>query len=125
MVKNSLRKNKEGDFDLRLTRTLYRYRCTPNSTTGASPSELFLGRKLRTHIDLLHPDLSEKVLEKQEAQKVGHDGKVAERTYRKGDSVYARNYQKGDKWLKGKIASVLGTRTYMVELEIGVSVKIY
>ena len=130
VVKNGLRKNREGDFDLRLTRALYRYRFTPPppppappTTTGASPSELFLGRKLKTHMDLITPDLSEKVLEKQKAQRAGHDRKVVERTYREGDTVYARNYQSGDKWLRGKIANVLGTRTYMVELETGVSVK--
>ena len=81
VVKNGLRKNRERDFDLTLTRALYRYHFTPHATTGASPSELFLGRKLKTHMDLIHPDLSEKVLEKQKAQRAGHDRKVVERTY--------------------------------------------
>ena len=118
VVKNGLRKNREGDFDLRLTRALYLYRFTPHATTGASPSELFLGRKLKTHMDLIHPDLSEKVLEKQKDQRVGHNRKVVERTYREGDTVYARNYQSGDKWLRGKIANVLGTWTYMVKRHV-------
>ena len=109
VVKNGLRKNKGGDFDLRLTRALYHYRFNPHATTAASTSKLFLGRKLKTHMDLIHSDLSEKVLEKQRAQRAGHDWKVVERTYREGDAVYVRNYQLGDKWLRGKITSVLQT----------------
>ena len=106
VVNNGLRKNKGGDFDLRLTRALYRYCFIPHATTGASPSDLFLGRKLKAHMDLIHTDLSEKVFEKQKAQRAGYDRKVVQRTYQEGDVVYVRNYQSGDKWLRGKIANV-------------------
>ncbi|KAL1441831.1 hypothetical protein MTO96_008224 [Rhipicephalus appendiculatus] len=37
-------------------------RSMPHEVTGCCPSELLLGRKLRTALDLLHPDLRTKVL---------------------------------------------------------------
>ena len=46
-----------------------------------------------------------------------------EREFKLGDSVYARNFQTGDRWLQGKISKVLGTRNYLVELNIGKVVK--
>ncbi len=67
VIKNGLKKN-DGDFELRLQRTLYRYRTQPHATTGTSPAELVLKRKPRTHLDLMHPDLSTKVSENQEKQ---------------------------------------------------------
>ena len=41
----------------KLSRLLLKYRITPHSTTGTTPSELLMGRKLRSHLDLLFPDL--------------------------------------------------------------------
>ena len=53
MVKNGLRKNTKGDLDQRLDKLLFTYRTSPHSTTGVSLAELMLGRKPRTHLDLL------------------------------------------------------------------------
>ena len=68
VVKARLRKNKRGTMDLRLAQILFKYRLQPHSTTGVSPAELLIGRKPRTHLDLLHPDLSKRVEEKQSSQ---------------------------------------------------------
>ena len=43
---------------IKLARFLLAYRNTPHSTAGEPPSHLFLGRRLRTRLDLLKPDLS-------------------------------------------------------------------
>ena len=40
---------------------LMSYRSTPHATTGQSPASLFLGRPIRTHFDLLRPELGRKV----------------------------------------------------------------
>ena len=59
VIKSGLRKNPSGDMDLRLARILFKYRNIPH---GVTPAELLLerkpGRKPRTHLDLLHPDLA-------------------------------------------------------------------
>ena len=84
-------------------------------------AEFLIGRKPRTHLDLLHPDLSKRVEEKQSYQKQYHDSsRTREREFKLGDSVYAWNFHTGDRLLQGKISKVLGTR---VELNIGKVVK--
>ena len=45
------------------------YRTTPNTTTGVTPSELFLGRRMNTRLDILRPNLLAKVTGKQTNQK--------------------------------------------------------
>ena len=124
VVKAGLRKNKRGSMDLRLAQILFKYRLPPHSTTGVTPAELLIGRKPRTHLDLLHPDLSKRVEEKQSSQKQRHDSRrTREREFKLGDSVYAMYFQTGDRWLQGKISKVLGTRNYLVELNIGKMMK--
>ena len=86
-------------------------------------SELLLGRKPRTHLDLLHPDLTKRVEERQIDQKVAYDGSRKERLFRMGDNVYARNFQAGVKWFPGKIMEVLGPRSYKIKISSGASVR--
>ena len=49
----------------RLTQLLFRYRVTPQTTAGLSPAQLLMDRRLRTTLDLLHPDTSKRVEDKQ------------------------------------------------------------
>ena len=42
---------------------LFEYRASPHATTSRSPSQLFLGRPLRTRFDLLRPNVSSQVLD--------------------------------------------------------------
>nr|XP_037275197.1 uncharacterized protein K02A2.6-like [Rhipicephalus microplus] len=72
-VKNKLRKAGPGDSRTQIARMLLTYRSTPHEVTGCCPSELLFGRKLRTALDLLHPDLRTKVLQKQLKQKIRCD----------------------------------------------------
>ena len=69
ILKEGLKKMTDGDMETRLARLLYHYRITPHSTTGVSPAELLMGRKLRCHLDLLQPDTSSRVLDKQRTQR--------------------------------------------------------
>lgn len=123
VVKAGLRKNSEGDIDLRLARILFKYRNTPHSTTGVTPAELLLGRKPRTHLDLLHPDMASHVAKKQNEQKKAHDKRQPERSFKVNDLVIVRNFQHGNKWLQGKISKVLGPRSYLVALDNGKNVR--
>ena len=50
----------EGSLRQKLARFLFNYRITPQSTTEVSPSELLMNRKLRSVLDLLNPNLTEK-----------------------------------------------------------------
>lgn len=123
VVKSVLRKNSPGDMDLRLARILFRYRNTPHATTGVTPAELLLGRKPRTHLDFLHPDLATRVEKKHEAQRSNHDNSRPERFFSMNEPVLAWNFQTGDKWLPGKVVHVLGPRSLQVKLNNGKVVR--
>ena len=41
-----------GPLQTRVSRFLFNYHTTPHTTTGATPAELLMGRRLRTHLDL-------------------------------------------------------------------------
>ena len=53
-VKEGL-KRMTGSLEARLPRFLLKYRVTPQATTGIAPTELLMGRRIRTHLDLLYP----------------------------------------------------------------------
>ena len=73
-----------GDVQTRLARFLFQYRLTPHSSTGLSPAEMLLGRRPRSHLDLIHPDTSVKVTRSQERQKSAHDLHAKLRKFRVG-----------------------------------------
>ena len=122
-LKEGLKKSANGDLETRLARFLFKYRTTPHSTTGVSPAELLMGRKLRSHLDLVQPDLSSRVLKRQAGQKAGHDKRVKERTIDIDDQVYVRNFGSGSKWLPGVVTTKHGLRMFEVELSDGRKVR--
>lgn len=52
---------------------LLKYRVTPHATTGKTPSQLLIGKQVRTRLDSLRPDLEQRVTNKQPTQKQQHD----------------------------------------------------
>ena len=52
---------------------LFGYRITPHMTTGVPPCEMLMNRRLRSHLDLFHPEISGKVESCQAKQKELHD----------------------------------------------------
>ena len=121
--KNGIRKLKEGTLETKVARFLFTYRITPQSSTGVSPSELMFGRKLRSHLDTLRPDLARKVRFSQERQKRAQDSHAKQRNFLVGEAVYARNYGPGDMWLPGKVMEIQGSTLHTVLLEDGRSVR--
>ena len=65
LIKGGLAKFKVASMGTRLDRYLMSYRVTPHSTTGTSPSELLMSRKLRTLLDAVHPSVTGIVHRKQ------------------------------------------------------------
>ena len=105
--KKGVRKMSEGSVQDKISRFLFSYRITPQTTTGTTPAELLMGRTLRSRLHLLKPNLSQNIERKQEQQKLNYDKKAVERAFVGGEKVYARNYSKiGKKWLSGEIVSV-------------------
>lgn len=65
--KNSMRamKSEPGDIGKKIANFLLSYRNTVHSTTNETPAKLFLGRNLRTRLDLLKPDVKRTVTDSQ------------------------------------------------------------
>ena len=102
-------------MEVRLSKFLFRYRVTPHTITGVSPAQLLMGRRLRTHLGLLHPDTSQKVIEK-------HHKLMKDKLPRKfeiGDKLLAKNFH-GSAWIPVTVTKVTGPLSYHVENENGV-----
>ncbi|XP_058811007.1 uncharacterized protein K02A2.6-like [Topomyia yanbarensis] len=95
-----------------LNNFLQRYRIAPHATTGESPSKLFMGRNIRTHLDLLKPeDVRQKVSMKQEI-----NFKPSFREFSSGQNVYFLSGNlRMEKWIPGVIAVRLGDLHYEIE----------
>ena len=119
LVKRGLKKITQGSMKSRLAQVLFHYRLTPQTTTGVSPSELLLGRRPRSRLDLLKPHTAERVEKKQSQQKEQHDSRSRERHLEVGTNVFVRNYHHGDRWLPGCIEQRTGPVSFKVRLEDG------
>ena len=76
-VKYGLKRMGDGNIEHNLLRFLFVYRRTPHSTTGMSPSELLINRKLKSRLDLIRPDINTTVTNKQQNQKDHHFARVS------------------------------------------------
>ena len=95
---------------------LLTYRTTPHSTTNVAPCELFLGRSVRTRLDLLKPNLQEHVEAKQAKQKEQHDAHAKCPVFKVDQNVMVKNRQAGPSWIPGKIMQQVGPLTFLVDV---------
>ncbi len=121
--KSAMKKSVAGSLETKVARFLFQYRLTPHSTTGIPPAELLLGRRPRSHLDLLHPNIAERVRSSQERQKSGHDLRAKSRTFKVGDTVLVRNFAKGSVWLPGSIVRMRGPLSFDIKLDDGREVR--
>ena len=84
---------KKGASDIknRLSRFLFCYRSTPNSTT-AHIAELLMGRRPRTHLDLMKPDITTRVIHNHMRQKANHDNSSKKRDLGANQPVFVYNF---------------------------------
>ena len=115
--KQGMKKQGDGTVETKLARFLLSYRITPQSTTGESPAQLRWGRSLRSHLDLLRPDVAAKVHTAQSRQKMQHDQHSQMRQVEVGNVVNVRNYSRGPKWIPGTIIQETGPVSSKIELE--------
>ena len=112
-----------SSLESKVDRFLFRYRLTPHATTGEPPAVLFMGRRPRSRLDLMHPDLAQKILLKLQRQKQDHDKTCRERTFKVGQHVFVRNFSKRCKWLPGTILERTGPVSFCCELTDGTVVR--
>ncbi|UYV60689.1 K02A2.6-like [Cordylochernes scorpioides] len=108
------KKRKIGDtIQDTLSKVILAYRSTPHVTTGKTPSELFIGRALRTRVSLIHPSLTSRVRD-QQARQMKYDRLTHLEEFQIDDLVWYKNFRGGDKWIPGKIVGKKGTRVYII-----------
>ena len=95
---------------------LARYRATPHTVTGQTPSEMLNSRRIRTHLDLLHPS-QEQVQRARLRQEVHYNTKTKPRQFEIGDLVWVRNFREGKRWLPGIIKERIGNAMNKVLIE--------
>ena len=115
--KSGFDKMGEGSLKTKLARVLLQYRNAPQGTTGQSLAELMMGRRLRSHLDLLHPSLSQRVQRRQRYQKEQHDQHAHECSIEIGDRVYSQNFSGKPDWLSGIVTEKSGPVSYRMKLD--------
>ena len=108
----------EGPLETRLARFLFKYRETPQAATGIAPAEPLMGRRLRTHLDLLYPTIKDKVLKNQRSSTYRGSRRVRKCQYSPGDHVMCQNFMSGPTWKPGIVLEVDGT-SLQVRLDDG------
>ena len=112
-IKTGLKKITSGTLEDRLSQFLFQYRLTPHSTTGTSPAELLMGRKPRSTLDLIKPNIADRVCQNQQRQKVAHDQGTIERNFEIGTPVFVKNFAPGPAWLSGSVINTEGNCSYI------------
>ncbi|XP_055355728.1 uncharacterized protein K02A2.6-like [Paramacrobiotus metropolitanus] len=95
---------------------LFRYRNAPQATTGKSPAELFLSRKLRGQLDLLVPVLMTTIERNRKRYQQNFDQRTQEKHFQVGDYVMVRDYRpnRAVDWQRGQLVRREGTRIWVV-----------
>ena len=121
--KEHIKRSTQGSLQSRISRFLLTYCNTPHTATGISPAELLMGRRPCTLLDLMLPDLSNRVQDKQFAQKQYQDKHSKSRNFNVGDLVYVRLLPANDTWIPGTIEKVLGSLSFLITLEDDTTVR--
>ncbi|XP_055355965.1 uncharacterized protein K02A2.6-like [Paramacrobiotus metropolitanus] len=95
---------------------LFRYRSAPHATTGKSPAELFLGRKLRSQLDLLVPVMLTTTESNRRRYQQNFDKRTKAKHFQAGDYVMVRDYRPSRTvdWQRGQLVKREGSRIWIV-----------
>ena len=113
-----------GSLHQKIGNFLLVYRNSPHSTTNESPAKLFLGRSIRSRLDLVKPSVKDAVQKKQFDSLT--DSKRPQ--FNVGDNVMIRDYRENsDKWTSAKISEKTDhfhTKFKLGRRETGVAMQI-
>ena len=62
IIKGGLKKLRNGTMEERLSRILFQYRITPQSSTHETPAKLLNGREFKSRLDLIKPSTAVKLI---------------------------------------------------------------
>ena len=100
-----------GSLNEKLKTFLFTCRITPQSTTGISPTELLMKKKLNSKLNIRKPgaQLSKNIFFPNVA-----------RQFKEVDEVWIRNLSIGNKWIPGTILCLTGPVSYKMLAEKGI-----
>ena len=81
------------------------------------------GQRSRTLLDLVHPNIANRVQCKQENQKSTHDKSSKERSFKVSDAVYIKKFPNSKEWLPVKIVKAIGSLSFEIETNDGTTVR--
>ena len=105
-----------SDINQRLATVPFTMRATVNATTGKTPSELFIGRRMLTPLDRLKPDLRHTVDFKKSRQAVYHDQHSRVHLFSINDAVWVKDVNAQRGWLPGTVLRRSGPLSYVIEV---------
>jgi len=118
-IKKGQRRVMEGTLNTHLSKVLFTYWMTPHATTGVSPAKLLLHYLPHKRLNLLFPQIADRVENQQSQQKKSQVCTAQRCNFTQGQAVYARNFREGERWLPGHIVEATGPVSYNIELEDG------
>ncbi|XP_064483003.1 uncharacterized protein K02A2.6-like [Ornithodoros turicata] len=98
-VKNKLRQLRRDNLECRLSRLLFTLRAMPSATTGKTPAELLMNRRLKTLLHQVQP-----VTNATKEQRCKEDTPK----FQVGDEVFVRHYTGGNKWVPATVMRTQG-----------------
>ena len=102
----------------KLCNLLFVYRNATHATTNQTPAMLFLGRRLRSRLDLLQPNSKRTVQDRQMQQaKRACDRKLCH--FAVGQTVLARSYRGHRKWVPATVKEWHSPLSYTVKVASG------
>ena len=110
--KSAIQRAQSTNVDQALPQFLLRYRTTPHSTTGKTPTEMMFERRVRTGRDLLHPtsDATKKSNFQTDSQTGSNQKKL--KRFEVSTPVWMRNYLGKPKWISGVVKPCVLYRTF-------------
>ena len=112
-LKRGLKHTTGSTVQEKLSRFLFNYWITPHSTTAVAPCELLMKRRLRSRLDLIHPDVSKQAGETEINTRYKATPTEVYREWPRFDENLPSN---NPKWLPGVIVKVTGPHSYAVRL---------
>ena len=118
--KQALKSSKgTGMVQQRLDTFLLAYRNIPHTTTTETPAMLVLGRRLRSRLDFLKPNIAGTVHRSQDAQQQRRHQHSKDRQLDVGEPVRVRDYRKGEeKWTQGIVVEKTGPVSYRINVGV-------
>ena len=103
------------DMNLKINSVLLTYRNTQHSSTGKTPTKLFLGRNLRSKLDLVKPDIQTHVTNSQMKLALTSNKTVCE--FELGQRVLESDFRptSKEKWIRGFEVSRNGPLHYKID----------